>query len=324
MCVLSPLGARSHSHRKDGILVREVALYMSGQQEYADLVREQLDAIGYDSRAIPDNVLREFLADFEEQMDIASEDAPAVPLSYPTALSSAEAQGVPRKPVVAPRPAASSSAGQPPRTAPSRRRKPEPEPRPSAGMTHDDGVISSPPLGKAEYATALEENDPPKQAPSFSSTQWERTRPKASSPAAHSAFRSASEVVAPRPQSARRPSLGSHSFTGAPLNQGFATTSQMGGAFSGGGVIISASTLGAPYGGTPRSRKSDPVLMHSLRQQQWRSDSFLAASTAKPRHVPVASPAPAAVSTVAASRRRLNTYVVPTSKRRDEVSRLGA
>ena len=128
--------------------------------EYADLVREQLDAIGYDSRAIPDNVLREFLADFEEQMDIGvdSESTPA--LSYPTALSSAEAQGVPRH---VPLHYSSASAPQSAQRASSavRRRKATGEKAEGAGpplstrtipVVNDD-AIPSPPLGVSDFTT---------------------------------------------------------------------------------------------------------------------------------------------------------------------------
>ena len=58
--------------------------------DYAALVRQQLDALGYNSASIPDTVLREFLQDFE-QMDVSADEDSAQPLSYPTALSTAEA-----------------------------------------------------------------------------------------------------------------------------------------------------------------------------------------------------------------------------------------
>ena len=64
--------------------------------EYSSLVREQLDALGYNSASIPDTVLREFLHDFGP-WDIADEgeEEMAPPLSYPSALATAEAAGMP-------------------------------------------------------------------------------------------------------------------------------------------------------------------------------------------------------------------------------------
>ena len=42
--------------------------------EYEALVRQQLTELGYNSDAIPDEVLREFLADFEEKMELGEAD----------------------------------------------------------------------------------------------------------------------------------------------------------------------------------------------------------------------------------------------------------
>jgi hypothetical protein len=78
------------------------------------------------------------------------------------------------------------------------------------------------------------------------------------------------------------------------------------------GVIISGSAVS-----TPRRPRSDPVSMHARRQAQWQSDSFLTTAPSKRSGGPIESPQPAV--TVRAAKRRVYTYVVPTSKRRDDL-----
>lgn len=65
-------------------------------------------------------------------------------------------------------------------------------------------------------------------------------------------------------------------------------------------------------------RKSDPVSMHARREQQWKTDSFLMNSPRRSMSVPSPAPARTAVSCKRSSRAQ-NTYVVPTTKRRDQL-----
>jgi hypothetical protein len=287
--------------------------------EYEALVREQLEQLGYNSEAIPDGVLREFLADFE-QMDVSDEAAGTASnsLSYPSALSSHEAESVAAPPPSDPkaRPAAVKSSGaardgnanrargvrkvgsaQPsgarPRTAPS--------PSLSRSAVHDD-VLASPPLAHSgEHAGAMNADVDGFAAP----LDFEPTSPKAS-------LRSTS-AMSPRPSSARPGSA--RLLSSSSLVAGGAAVPLTG--FAGSGVIISASSS-TIYGGTPRQCKSDPVSMHAKRQQQWGSDSFLSHSRSKSKMASSIAP-PSPMATVAATRRRINSYVVPTTKRRDDV-----
>ncbi len=346
---------------------------MSAQDgdEYAKLVREQLDALGYNSASIPDSVLREFLQDFE-QMDVADEADGQLeaPLSYPTALSTAEAAGV--VPALT-RPAAqvskpsSTTAGKArasarsarPRTKPSRS-LPSTAADDEAG-TGVDSVARTPISGGSDFAAdddGMGAGEESTNVPEFEPAHWDALRPKVPSPGAarKSLLRSASAMTAheqQRPHSARGAGAGAGASLGSTLPSsrpssarsplGYDAHRDLGRAaamfqppppppaacvdgFTGGGVIISASASGGfgglgsqIYGGTPRKAKSDPVSMHARRMHEWRADSFLAAGvSSKPRIVSVTSPPPPP-STVAAPRRRPNEYVVPTSKRRDDL-----
>ena len=293
-----------------------------GDEEYARLVREQLDALGYNSASIPDSVLREFLADFE-QMDIAPADgAPATPLSYPTALSSTEAKGAepsrsPSMVAHAKQPSVEGTRGR--KGAGGARKVPLQGTKPHGkDELPKEAQGGSAPIDASEFEAVLDidygDSDAPMMpVPAFDRAHWAALAPKSSSrPAtARSSLQSASAIASPRatasrPQSAR-PSLGS--------------TSMMGGGFGpscGSGVIFSSSSAIGGYGGTPRQFKSDPVAMHAKRREQWRTDSFLGPAAGKSRtSLTVSSPLP--ISTVVAPRRRVNTYVVPTSKRRDDL-----
>jgi hypothetical protein len=67
---------------------------------------------------------------------------------------------------------------------------------------------------------------------------------------------------------------------------------------------------------TPRRVKSDPVSLHAKRAAQWKLDPYLSL-TKKHNGSPIdAAPARA---TVKNSKRRVNAYVVPTAKSRDDL-----
>lgn len=209
-----------------------------------------------------------------------------------------------------------------------------------------DAMVGSPPLDGSEFAAGLAadcddddlQNDPT-MMPEFERAHWDALRPNIPSPRAakKSMLRSASAMTArerlpreapishssSRPSSARPLGFDAHRDIGraaAMFQMPPPPAAAVVNGFTGGGVIISASGLGSSsqlYGGTPRRAKSDPVAMHAVRMREWRSDSFLSVASNKPRIVSVASPTPA--GTVAAPRRRPNDYVVPTSKRRDDL-----
>ena len=345
-------------------------------EEYTSLVREQLDALGYDSASIPDTVLKDFLTDFEH-MDVTeggdNDDDVAPPLSYPTALSEAEADAVTRAAAPAasktkssaararggsaassgrvaarkaPRGSSASSssrgAGSAPATTLPVDDMDEGSPKAgSRGLAEDEDatIAGSPPLASAAFGSALTGKEAEFLAggsdkiPEFERAHWDAMRPqsaRSSSDARKSHLCSASAVsigarpssnASSRPSSARTPGADAARDAARELARVMAppppaVAPGCVGGFVGGGVIISASGFGSQlYGGTPRRAKSDPVSMHAQRLKQWRSDSFL--SSGKQRVVSVASPTPAA--TVAASRRRPNSYVVPTAKRRDDL-----
>ena len=335
-------------------------------EEYAQLVREQLEALGYNSASIPENVLREFLQDFE-QMDVAGEaDAQLdAPLSYPTALSTAEAAGVPaltRPALPASKPSSAKAikgraSAKPAKSAPKKRPPPMSPASLAAAAAEEvagDGSIAREQAADGSAFAAADEaldatGEQPASVPAFEPAHWDAMRPKVPSPGAarKSMLRSASAMTAreqQRPHSARGAgagggaSLGSTQHSSRPSSAraslGLDRVSLTGSmppppapaacvdGFVGGGVIINASSqlfggLGSQiYGSTPRKAKSDPVSMHAKRMHQWRADTFL--GTGKPRIVTVTS-SPAPPSTLSSSRRLPNAYVVPTSKRRDDL-----
>ena len=151
--------------------------------------------------------------------------------------------------------------------------------------SQEDAVDVGDDLGLEDAAGASVE------VPAFSQAHWEALRPERPSLS--------------RPATARArvgggtPRLGSASALG-------------GGLGSHSGVIISTSVVGSP-----RRPKSDPVSMHARRQAQWQSDSFLSLGKSKRTGPPIEPPPP--LATVRGSRRRVNTYVVPTTKRRDDL-----
>ena len=320
---------------------------MSGEEssdEYAALVREQLDALGYNSASIPDSVLREFLRDFES-MDV-SEEGDDVPLSYPTALSSAETAGVPaltRPPEGAPsasnRPKSKKSAARVSRSASAAAVRGSPPvgmlkggmpPAPPVAPTgveehhlstlaYDGRGVSAavPEEDGASDGEAADRPSPPER------THWESLEPMMSSPRA-----SKGSAHALRSMSAMSPRDITRASRPASARPAPPAASCVGG-FSGSGVIISASAMGSAYGATPRKAKTDPVSMHARRRSEWRSDPFLSTSAKRPAGT--SSGASSGLSsgsalygrtpptTAAAPRRRPNSYVVPTSKRRDDL-----
>jgi len=232
-------------------------------EEYEALVRDQLSALGYNSDAIPDEVLREFLREFESKANIGS-----------AAVSSCSPLPV----------------------------HPDDEAPPWINAEEDSshGAKPAAPLDG-------EQLPPPSTAPcgrkgSGARTPGSALRSAANHPPPMAASRlknaSSASALSPRPSSAPQKRAPAHSPRAASS-----------------GVIWSESGSGM-FGSV---RKSDPVSMHAMREKQWRSDSFLSASPR--RHTP--APCPIAVRTsVSATRVRSrtlksNTYVVPTTKRRD-------
>ena len=281
--------------------------------EYEALVRQQLTELGYNSDAIPDEVLREFLADFEEKMELGSGEG-AANLSYPSALNAAEkvaAKASPKKeapkkatPKAAPKAAPKKAVT---RTPPSASKTQPPAKKPACTSASVAAAGEATAASADAYAAAVDIGDAPaatdatggadaatkEPVPKFDSAQWAALKPGGSRPS-----------TAPARSKATTPRGGLISGSGMvdgrpPLG-------------SASGVIVSNSTIG-----TPRKPKSDPVSMHARRQAQWSGDSYLSL-TKKPILGPPMdmTPAPATVKT---SRRRVNTYVVPTAKRRDDL-----
>jgi len=80
-------------------------------------------------------------------------------------------------------------------------------------------------------------------------------------------------------------------------------------------VIRSGCRSSSAVGGS--ARKSDPVSMHAKREAQWASDSFLTGSPRRNLAPSTASPSTAAPSRIKSRTIKSNSYVVPTSRRRD-------
>eukprot|EP00908_Phaeocystis_cordata_P026235 Transcript_8703.p1 GENE.Transcript_8703~~Transcript_8703.p1 ORF type:complete len:359 (+),score=94.01 Transcript_8703:98-1174(+) len=295
-----------------------------GDEPYEQLVRQQLDALGYDSAAIPDDVrailthsarlscpllepphrlrpqvLRAFLKDFDDKMELQEDAGPEAALKDLSVLEAgpastdagpwatdpepdscfgqaapaaprsarAKAQGARRAPPAPKRSGALASA--PKRAAPSR-----PAAAPAAAAHGNLAGLASASHAEmrtdffgAEFGKALQgaEADASDTAAAFDPVHWAALRPSSA------------------PVSRR--SVSTSSF----IRQGSST---------------------------PRRPKCDPVALHARREAQWRSTSFLANSPR--RSVKVPSPAPA---TQQAGRRRptlaMPSYEVPTAKRRD-------
>lgn len=322
------------------------------EAEYETLVRQQLTELGYDANAIPDEVcvsaryhfppcrltyhrssfaqvLREFLADFEEKMELGDGGEPssndAAQLSYPTALNSAEARsfappkdkktvpagsssGAHRK--AAPGAAKPASKAAPPRA--SKGAPPSSRPPPSLPPATASLLTEMPPANPSadQYDAAMDigdvadddDGDAP-VVPRFTPAQWDSLQPAVSTP------RKASS----RPQSARvagsprglgsSSALGPHSAR-APIDM----RPPLG---SSSGVIHSRSMIA-----TPKRAKCDPVSLHAKRQAQWRTNSYLSLTTKRTGPPIDMSPAP---RTVQMAKRSVNNYVVPTAKRRDDL-----
>ena len=254
--------------------------------EYEALVRAQLTELGYNSAAIPDNVLREFLADFEEKASLGDDaESAAAPLSYPTALKPAEAANArPRTAAKAAKSGASSARGRPssaakPAAAPVRS-KPAAHKPPAksklattqslaAASTASKTLTAAPPVpslpiadvtdGTADDDDAVGEDAPPvDEVPAFEKAHWESMRP---APSSHS-----------RPHSARA-ALGQPAASPRVANSQSALFDSRPPLGSMSGVILTSSHA------TPRRNKSDPVSMFAKRQAQWQSDSFLNTAT---------------------------------------------
>lgn len=294
--------------------------------EYEALVRAQLTELGYNSAAIPDNVLREFLADFEEKASLGDDaESAAAPLSYPTALKPAEAANArPRTAAKAAKSGASSARGRPssaakPAAAPVRS-KPAAHKPPAksklattqslaAASTASKTLTAAPPVpslpiadvtdGTADHDDAVGEDAPPvDEVPAFEKAHWESMRP---APSSHS-----------RPHSARA-ALGQPAASPRVANSQSALFDSRPPLGSMSGVILTSSHA------TPRRNKSDPVSMFAKRQAQWQSDSFLnTATTGAKRAGRLVEPASPPVPLRKIGRKH-NEYVVPTSKRRDDL-----
>ena len=335
------------------MLVFLCGIYLNTLFTTAQQVRQQLTELGYDSATIPDavrapqasgppptprarshldcsprirQVLREFLKEFEEKMELGEEPAlDASQLSYPSALTAAEA---PRKapPAKSARGASasatmSSARGQksvkPSAAAPPRKAPIPPAARTSRSPNAATAVPKVPPIipslplpahglhdlddGDAPLDVMDAENEPPLDDDD-EPVQWQAAaRPTSARPAARpTASLSASRVGG----SARStPRMGHGVPSSFPMGPGLSSMS---------GVIISNSIVASP-----RRAKCDPVSAHAKHAAAWKSNSFLNLGTK--RHGPPAASPPPPPETMKAARRRVNTYVVPTSKRRDDL-----
>ena len=262
-------------------------------------------------------MLREFLQDFEEKLDV-KDDAP---LSYPTAVPNAPLSrgGKPGKP------ASARSAGKQPASRkaskPASRKAAPPPPAEAAPLGFGaDLEPSVDDLTEPDNKQVVLDENMLKQvdaAPRLNPAHWDGARP-ASAPQRGSRLESASLASLSRghasPSYARAEMHQPNGPWHPPARRARARVTPRAAPDLGRyiGVIHSASAMSLP-----RKKKSDPVSMHARRESQWRSDSFLANSPARKPAKERAPPAPPV--TAAAPRRRVNTYVVPTSKRRDDV-----
>lgn len=289
-------------------------------------------------------VLREFLADFEEKMEIGEE--PAIDpsqLSYPSALSSSEAPRGSKKQSAAggasgaasargkaarggaPRPSVPSARGKAPARPSTSAAKPEANraaAAQAAAMLH--GTPSVPPLPLPSQGLHDETDD----GAALDVADYENSAPQAS--AEVSAWKSASMQPAERRPASARPASGG-AAGGSGLRSASGSLSARGasarnsprmppppaafpmgpGLASMSGVIISNSQLNSP-----RRPKCDPVSAHAKHAAAWKSNSFL--SLGVKRHgPPMSSPPPP--ETLKVPRVRPNSYIVPTAKRRDDL-----
>ncbi len=263
-------------------------------------------------------MLREFLHDFEEKLELQDEPA-AGPLGYPSALPP---ESLPRAGTGAPKTAGASARSARPSTAPPRA-KPAPKPvrkpaakglssrpKPSAGGGAFAPAHDGAPLEKAEAASiAAKPSDEADASIDDLNLQLQAT---AISTAISDPSADAEALGLPEPPfnpahwtGADRPSTAP--ARGAPTGFEAPSSSRLPPSYSG---FIHSAASGAPA----RRKQTDPVAMHARRAEQWRSDSFLAGS---PNRRPSKPPPPAPPSTVQASRINPNRYVVPTTKRRD-------
>ena len=329
-----------------------MAATAEGQSEYETLVRQQLTELGYDANAIPDEVrsrqataaplprqkklrddmsrwraqvLREFLQDFEEKMELGDGTEDAAQLSYPTALNSAEARSVgspAAKKAATPTKGGGKAGGAsrpaskaaPKSTRPASSRGPSGLPAAKASLLTEmppaNPVEASDAEQPDEYAAAVDVSEDMDDGaggtgvvPRFTPAQWDALRPAASP-----------RKPASRPQSARvasSPRGGLGSSSGLAPHSARASIDNRPPLGSMSGVIHSQSMIT-----TPKRPKSDPVSLHARRQAQWRSDSYLSLTTKRTAPPIDMSPAP---RTVQMAKRKVNTYVVPTSKRRDDL-----
>ena len=257
-------------------------------------------------RMLP-QVLREFLNDFEEKMDLGANADPSQ-LSYPSALTAAEAPTSKKTTgkasgsssrVTSARGRKAASSAAPARKAPAGSsaspRRPSPTETAKAAAA---AVLSAPPSAPVvpslpvnlnmDYQDGLPDTSDPVASAQRSMARAATARPS-----------EVSRATSSRPMSARSTPRAPPAF---PMGPGLSSMS---------GVIISNSTIA-----TPRRPKCDPVAAHAKHAAAWKSSSFLNLGT-KRVGPPVSSPPPP--ETMKAPRRRANEYVVPTSKRRDEL-----
>lgn len=266
-------------------------------EEYEALVRDQLNALGYNSEAIPDEVrqlsvlrraarksphysttreqvLREFLREFEGKA-IISDDA------------SLDAESLERNRSTSEAPGGDSAASHQQR------------------MAQLSGLPAAPKRysGKGNFLSE-EESEPV----SIASSSRKKSSPHEERQIESTMENSGSSK---NPISSARPSSASYRAPArAPLS--VLSTPRRGSS-----SVIRSGSCSAISGCA--WYKSDPVAMHARREQQWKSDSFLSATPR--RNVTMSSPAPARTITssnrVRARTPKANAYVVPSTKRRD-------
>lgn len=296
-------------------------------------------------------MLREFLADFEEKMEIGEEPSiDASQLSYPSALSSSEAPRGSKKQAASGgssgaasargkasarsgtfKPPVSSARGKAPPRPSTATAKPDANKAAAAqaaAMLH--GAPSVPPLPLP--AQGLHDlHDEMDSASALDVTDHENNAPQAA--AEVPAWKAVSMQPAERRPASARPASSSGAGASGGLRSASGSLSARGGAAAArnsprmtpapaafpmgpglasmSGVIISNSQMSSP-----RRPKCDPVSAHAKHAAAWKTNSFL--NLGVKRHgPPVSSPPPP--ETLKAPKIRPNVYVVPTAKRRDDL-----